>query len=482
MLGIRGLVRVVVALSVVAVIGGPLCLEGQAVRRAHVEGQRRLGLGINPQEVVPSVLLVDPGSLADAAGFQVGDVIESVNGRALSEYGSGLGALFGGTEPLRFVVRRGDENLTLRIPGSEPSAAGGESDAPASGSRESEPPNPSFDRDALALELADVLEARYLFPDRGVRYAELLRSNVRSGAYRELSDPVAFAGQVTRDLNELAEDRHLHFRPPGASTGGRVVRRSPGEGAPGARSGAQPGQPSRTVIRRAPGGVGAAMDEPVPESGWLTDDVAFMRIGLMPPDEELKEWAARFMEEHASAAALILDLRMCRGGTVDMMNGFLPYLFGRETHLVTMETRAGAADEVTRDFDEQPELKRAEGEEGVLRWHHTVTPSRTANKPDMPVYVLTGRTGSACEHLTMALQSTGRATVIGARTAGAGHYSTLVDFPAGFTLMLPIGRTYDPRTGMGWELTGIEPDIDIDPNQAESRALELIAERRGVAE
>ena len=107
-------------------------------------------------------------------------------------------------------------------------------------------------------------------------------------------------------------------------------------------------------------------------------------------------------------------------------------------------------------------------------------PSQTHNRPDMPVYVLTGFTGSACEHLTMALKATGRATVIGGRTGGAGHYSTIVELPGDYSLMLPIGRTYDPRTGEGWEIVGIEPDIAVDPEMAEARALELYAEgKRG---
>jgi C-terminal processing protease CtpA/Prc len=56
----------------------------------------------------------------------------------------------------------------------------------------------------------------------------------------------------------------------------------------------------------------------------------------------------------------------------------------------------------------------------------------------------------------------------------------MVELSGGYTLMLPIGRTYDPRTGAGWELVGIEPDVPVDPSVAEARALEMFneAERR----
>jgi C-terminal processing protease CtpA/Prc len=436
-------------------------------------------MGFNPQEEPPRIMMVEPGSLAEQAGLRAYDVVVSLNGLSLAEHGSALGALMRGSEPLVFVVQRGDESLTLTI---------GSPQAPRSDRepvvREYEQVVPEYEQEALeyeqvALELAHVLEARYLFPDRGVQYAEALRTNVTAGRYASSAEPMAFARQVTTELNALAEDRHLVVRAPGAPAPGRqVIRQGPDGGSPS--EGERPG--GRQMVRRVPGGPGAVMPEAVTESGWLNDEVAFMRIGLMPQSEELKAWAAAFMEEHAAAEALILDLRMCRGGTIDMMNGFLPYLYEEETHLLTMDTRPGAAPGVEERFDELPELRRAETDEDVLRWHHTIVPSATANKPDMPVYVLTGFTGSACEHLTMALKATGRATVVGRRTGGAGHYSTLVTLHGGYSLMLPIGRTYDPRTGVGWELLGIEPDVAVDPSVAEARALELFEEakrRRG---
>jgi C-terminal processing protease CtpA/Prc len=444
-----------IAVAMVLLTGAAYFGQPPGLAAQETDEPRRIGLGFNPREAEPRVAVVEPGSLADRAGLRVYDVIVSLNGRSLAEHGPELGTLMRGDEPLVFEVRRGEEELTLTIGG---------------------PEGPAGPYDDVALELADILESRYLFPDRGLRYAESLRTDVRAGAYASIEDDAAFADRVSSDLNALAEDRHLRVSPPGASpTGPRIVRRHPdGAGDPAE------GRPGPTqVIRGGSGGVpGGAMSDPVPESGWLTDEVAFMRIGLMPPDPALKAWAASFMEEHAEAEALVLDLRLCRGGTVDMMNGFLPYLFGDETHLLTMDTRVGAAQEVEQAFDDAPEVRGVETDEGVLRWHHVVVPSETANRPDMPVYVLTGMTGSACEHLTMALQATGRATVIGSRTAGAGHYSTMVELPGGFSLLLPIGRTYDPRTDEGWELVGIEPDVQVDPSVAEERALELFEESR----
>ena len=444
--------------------------DAQVVRRAPgPSGGRQIGIGFNPREPEPRIMVVEPGSLADQAGLRTDDVVVSLNGRPMAEHGDALGTLMRGSDPLTFVVRRGSEELTLRIG----SGNGGAGSLP----RATSPLTPVDETtlrayEGVMLETADVLEARYLFPERGMQYADFLRTAVREGRYRTAGDPVSFAQQLTSDLNDVWEDRHLRVSAPGAPRPGRRVMRPGEDSAPSAASSPRAG------ARRMPAASGATAPATVPESGWLTDEVAFMRIGLMPQDDALKAWAAAFMEEHAEAGALVLDLRRCPGGTVDMMNGFLPYLFGEETHLLNMDLRPGAAAEVEARFDELPELRRVDTTDDVVRWEHIVVPSERANRPDMPVYVLTGFTGSACEHLTMALKATGRATVIGARTGGAGHYSTMVELPGGYSLMLPVGRTYDPRTGDGWEIVGIEPDIEVDPATAEEMALELYEQVR----
>jgi hypothetical protein len=38
---------------------------------------------------------------------------------------------------------------------------------------------------------------------------------------------------------------------------------------------------------------------------------------------------------------------------------------------------------------------------------------------------------------------------------------------------LPVGRTYDIKTGKDWEGSGIAPDIAVDPKLALVKALEL---------
>jgi C-terminal processing protease CtpA/Prc len=92
-----------------------------------------------------------------------------------------------------------------------------------------------------------------------------------------------------------------------------------------------------------------------------------------------------------------------------------------------------------------------------------------------PIYYLTSRrTGSAAEHMALALKRTGRATLIGEPTAGANHFGLLKPFGR-FAAFVPFGRTYDPDTGRDWEGAGVAPDVRVHPDQALDEALKRAA-------
>jgi C-terminal processing protease CtpA/Prc len=56
--------------------------------------------------------------------------------------------------------------------------------------------------------------------------------------------------------------------------------------------------------------------------------------------------------------------------------------------------------------------------------------------------------------MALALKRTGRAVLIGEATYDAGYFTRQMDLGAGFVVNRPIGRTFDPDTGQGFEGTG----------------------------
>ena len=104
---------------------------------------------------------------------------------------------------------------------------------------------------------------------------------------------------------------------------------------------------------------------------------------------------------------------------------------------------------------------------------HSAVPGEDTPLRRAKVYVLvSNKTASAAEHFALALKSTGRATLIGEPTAGANHFGGGRPLSDHFAVWMPVGRTYDIRTGKDWEGAGIAPDIAVDPKQALIVALE----------
>jgi C-terminal processing protease CtpA/Prc len=296
---------------------------------------------------------------------------------------------------------------------------------------------------SAAEELATKLEEIYVFPDVAKRYSAMLRSNAASGAYDGFTSGRAFAERLSDDLNAVSADRHL-----------RVTL-------------SKPNQPLRNAAEVAPTRQ-AFPWKPIEEQRWLAPGIAYIRFNVFPGDEATVEAVKAFMTEHADAKVIIFDNRTHHGGGLDEMNAMFPYLFAKPATLVVMDTR-----ESNFDGQEETGLRRVPGPEGIVRHEHVVIPSTTEKRLfDAKVFVLTsGRTGSAAEHMTLALKHTGRATIVGETTAGAGHYGGTRPIGDKFDVFIPEGRTFDPDTGKDWEGTGVSPDVAVPADQALTAAL-----------
>jgi len=296
---------------------------------------------------------------------------------------------------------------------------------------------------AAAGELADIMAASYVFPEQAERYAAHLRQRAEAGAYDQMTDPAVLASTLQRELRGVHEDAHLRISVAGTTeTAGR------------------------RIVRGGPAGEFA-------DALWLTNGVAYVRITSLPGGDGVEARMAALLDQYEDASTLIIDVRACPGGTLPAMDALFARLYARPTFVMTMDTRTGANPQMERDFEDTPTLRRAaNAPRGVTRFEHWAQPtSPVSSLSDARVFVLTGRTGSACEHLSQALRETGRATLIGSNTGGAGHYGGARIFGDGrFEMFLPVGNSYAPGAE-SWEGVGVAPHIRVDPANALSVAL-----------
>ncbi|MHA2089596.1 MAG: S41 family peptidase [Candidatus Kariarchaeaceae archaeon] len=192
----------------------------------------------------------------------------------------------------------------------------------------------------------------------------------------------------------------------------------------------------------------------------LDHNIGYIKMTMINSRASLdEEKMLEALERFSSTTALIFDLRECRGGHGDMVHHTQNFLFGYEegdSPIQILEIYFRPQDDVIKRMAEP--------------WTYG------NSYKGKPVYVLvSSKTGSGAEDFAFSLKITKRATLIGETTAGAGHPTSFHPITDDILFMCSIGRAYDPKTNKGWETTGVTPHIEVNPDLALDKAIELIS-------
>ena len=146
------------------------------------------------------------------------------------------------------------------------------------------------------------------------------------------------------------------------------------------------------------------------------------------------------------ADALIFDLRR-NGGGGDMAGYLLSYFLPPEVIIGELRSRTARREIRT--------LARLGG----------------SRRLEVPLFVLlSGQSASAAEAFAYSLQSQGRATIIGERSAGAANPGLMFDVGQGFVILVPLDTPVDAVTGTNWEGVGVRPDLETESERALKQA------------
>jgi hypothetical protein len=294
------------------------------------------------------------------------------------------------------------------------------------------------------LQLAHDLEDFYVFPPVGAWYALRLRRNLEIGLYCGISDPAEISKRLTSDMKAVSEDLHLRVRP------------------------VQPALPAH-----------ASPPDAVEGAKWVAPGVAYIRFNLFPGTPETITATERFMREHVTARAIIIDGRENHGGGADEINIMLPYFFATPTKLMDMEASEKVVKAQGFPVSEDAFFRRVKAPPGMVRFEHVINPNPSEHRLlKAKVFYLTSTagTGSAGEVLAFALKLTHRGTLVGEHTRGMDHFGNFLPLGEGLEVFLPMGRTFDPATGKDWEGAGVLPDVLTPADKALDVALKLAQE------
>lgn len=312
-----------------------------------------------------------------------------------------------------------------------------------------EPLKPESPLDASTTQqlqaiMTHLFETIYVSPEIGKRLAQQLRTKFESGDYREADTRAKLAEQLTLDLREWSHDKHLSVRYDPANSAEETIL------TPAAWS-KQRASMFREPTRQP------QMDERMAErlkadnyhfrqAKMLEGKIGYFELGGFAPGEAAREKAAETMALLADSETMIIDLRDCPGGSVEMINFLASYFFGPEPRVLM--------NRYIRPTNERIQSK-------------TLAKIPGKRMPDVDLYILVGpKTVSAGESFAFTLQQWGRAKIVGEKTAGAGYNNVIIPLGQGLNFSISYGRPEHPRTGKGWQEIGVQPDIPVPVGEA----------------
>jgi C-terminal processing protease CtpA/Prc len=276
--------------------------------------------------------------------------------------------------------------------------------------------------------VANAIKQKYVFPAIADSTARVIRERAAHGAYTAATSE-SLATLLTADLRTLSGDRHLalHYEP--RSTRETVV------------DSAERQRRRVKLLHEL-----EATNWGIPEVRVMDGNVGYIALTAIHAPARAGELFTNAMNFLARTDALILDLRANTGGDSDMPNLVLSYFYDEPVQVAEVHHRNPA--QVEQD------------------WTFSYVPGKSY-RGQRPVYVLmSDSTFSAAEMIAYTLQTTKRATIVGARTKGGANSGYFYPVGNDLVLFVPTTRMLSPLTKANWDGVGIIPDIPVSADDA----------------
>jgi retinol-binding protein 3 len=318
-------------------------------------------------------------------------------------------------------------------------------------------------------EIGEKLEQYYIFPDIARKCSEFLQLQLKKGAYEKFSDLKAFADAVTRDLYEIAKDKHMAFdllepAPSVTPTVNSIVTdKEEHYPIPDLEESLEY---KSKDFKKFPYEL---------KSGLLKDDANFGYLDLRTfgicktGDEDSVEVKRESVVRRNAfieavnilkgAKTIIIDLRNNGGGTPNGVQLLCSLFMEEESHLDSIQLREGNSYRI-QTWDTLP---------------HEELPKEMRLLKQNVVVLISPETFSAAESFANCMQILGRATIVGERSGGGANPRNYKKIGKDFDIGIPFGRAINPNREdkSNWEGVGIKPDHEVAAKDALNTAISL---------